>query len=199
MMGPLHYHDTESSQSVSLGTVYRQDSTGRVWRYAENGGTQADPGKLMVAAVDETDHNNMNWASAPSAGDTSVSVTLGGTAASAGDYKDGWLVSQDGTGEGYAYAVEGHPAASASASLTVELKEEIQEAGAASEANVDLVKSKYKDVVISVTDQADPPVGVFNATVVRYDSDLGTMCCVARRSQCNWRYACYRYWCRRSG
>jgi hypothetical protein len=107
----------------------------------------------------------MSFQTAPSVGDTEVKVTLGATAATANQYKDGYLVVQDGTGEGRAYAVEGHGAADASATLTVYLKEAIDTAGALSEANVDLIKNRWDDVVISVADQADPVVGVPNVAI----------------------------------
>lgn len=166
MLGPIHYHQTESSQSTGLGTVYRQDSSNRSWRYAENGAVAADPGKLFVAAAHDAQFSNMNFQTAPAAGDSSVKVTLGSTAASADDFAEGFLNFQDGTGEGLAYLVDGHDAASASATLEVNLQGEVVKvAGALSEANADLVKSLYKDVVISSTDQADPPAGVFNVSV----------------------------------
>lgn len=165
MTSPLHYHDTETTQSVSLGTVYRQDSTGRTWYYAENGGVAADPGKLMVAATQNAQRINLSFATAPAAGDTSISVTIGTGAETADTYKDGFAVVQDGTGEGILYPIEGHDAIDASSAGTFFLKEDIQVAGAVSETNVDLVKNQYKDVVISLTDQADPPVGVFNVSV----------------------------------
>jgi hypothetical protein len=70
------------------------------------------------------------------------------------------LVVQDGTGEGRAYPVEGHAAADASATLTVNLKEAIDTTGALSETNVDLIANLYKSIQISVSDQADTVVGV---------------------------------------
>lgn len=164
-ISPLDIHNTETTQSSEVGTVYRIDSVGKSYRYAENGGTAAGAGKLMVAATQTANHVNLSFASAPAAGDNYVSVTLGATAATAGDYANGQLVVQDGTGEGIAYDIEGHPAADASASLRVDLKKEITVAGAVSETNVDLVKNLWKDVVISVTDQADPIAGVFNVAV----------------------------------
>lgn len=168
MIGPLHYHDSESSQSgASLGTKYCQDTTGRVWKYAENGATQADPGKLMVQADIVANHINLSFSSAPAVGDRTVSVTLGATSAAADLYKDGFLVVQDGDGEGIAYAIEGHAAigSAGTGEFNLGLGESIQVAGATSETNVDLVKNTYKDVVISATDQADVPLGVFNVTV----------------------------------
>lgn len=168
MIGPIHYHDTETSQSADLGTVYRQHSTGRCYRYSENGGTAADPGKLMVNATQAANHLNMSFTTAPAAGDQFVEVTLGATAVTADDYRDGFVVIQDGTGEGILHPLASHGAYDASATgarFDLAAGEQIQVAGATSESNVDLIKSLYKDVVISVADQADNPVGVYNVSV----------------------------------
>lgn len=161
-LGPIHYHDTESTQTVALGTRY-EDAFGRVWKYTENGGTAAAPGKLMVCATQAANHIDLA-PSVAAAGVNEITVTLGATAATANDYKDGWAVCQDGTGEGIAYSIEGHPAADASATLAVQLRENLTAAIDAT-TDFDLIKSRYKDVVISVADQADKPVGIFNVTV----------------------------------
>jgi hypothetical protein len=121
----------------------------------------------MCTAVTVGNHINLSFTSAPAAGDQEVAVTLGATVLTANDYWGGFLNVQDGTGEGILYPVGAHPAADASASVTIPLAEgeQIQVAGATAETNVNLEKSLYKDVVISTTDQADVPVGVFNVTV----------------------------------
>lgn len=166
MIGPLHYFDTESTQSVSLGTPYKQPSTGKVWHYALNGGTALDRGKLAVQATTTANHVNLSFATAPAVGDSEVSVTLGATSAAADLYKDGILNVQDGTGEGFAYSIEGHAAIDSAGTGLFRLGngETIQVAGATAEANVDLIRNTYAGVVISATDQADLPLGVFNVT-----------------------------------
>lgn len=167
MIGPLHYHDTETTQSVALGTPYKQPTTSRVWKYAENGGTAADPGKLFAQAVVVANHVDLSFSAAPAIGDTELSITLGATLAAENDYKDGFAVVQDGTGEGIAYLIEGHDAIASAGTGVFKLAkgEKVIVAGATAETNVDLIKNLYKDVVISSTDQADVPVGVFNVSV----------------------------------
>lgn len=167
-LGPLHYHDTETTQSVSLGTVYRQDSSGRVWRYSENGAVQGDPGKLMVEAVTVgANHTNLSFQTAPAVGDQQILVTLGGTLVAVDDYRDGFAVIQDGAGEGILHQLSSHPAfdASATATFGIARGEQIQVLGVTGELNVDLAKSQYKDLVLASTDQNDVPVGVYNVTV----------------------------------
>lgn len=157
---------SSSVRETALGSPYDGlQAESRCWKYAENGGTQADPGKLMVAADVVANHIDLSFTVAPAVGDRQVTVTLGATAVSADDYRDGFVNVQDGTGEGRAYGVEGHPAAASAGNLVLDLKENVRAAGATGEANVNLVKNLYKDVVISAVDQADVPVGVFNETV----------------------------------
>ncbi len=162
---PLHYLETTSSKPASLGTPYRQEQSGRSWRLSENGGTQADPGKLMVQAAHSTDFADLAPTAAVTAGSREITLTLGSTGLTAGDFEDGFAVVQDGAGEGIAYQIEGHGTYDAAATdAEIVLKEEVQVA-LATTSDVDLVKNLYKDVVISSTDQADKPAGVFNVQI----------------------------------
>lgn len=133
---------------------------GKTFRYVKAGASNLARGKLVVAPTVVANHLNMSWATAPAIGDTKVTVTLGATAATKDQYAGGELVVQDGTGEGRSYIVSGNLAASSGATCTVFLKEAIDTAGVASEANVDLLASPWNGVVISVTDQADLAIGV---------------------------------------
>ena len=149
-----------ATKEISLGSRY-EDQYGRVFRYCLAGGTTLARGKLTVAIDTVANNNNLSFAVAPAVGDTSVTVTLGGTAVTADQYKDGWLNVQDGTGEGRLYRIEGHGAqATTTGNVVINLAEPIDTAGALAEANVDLVYNKYAGLVISAADQADVPVGV---------------------------------------
>ena len=160
---PSDIHETSSSKQLPLGTK-GETSDGRVFRYTEAGGTALDPGKLCVAATIVANHENMAVQAAAAVGDTSVSVTLGATAATADDYADGYLIINDAAGEGIAYRVSGHPAADASATLTVSLHDSVRVALTTS-SQATLQKNPWKDVVVSATDQADTPTGVPNVTI----------------------------------
>lgn len=159
MLAISKYDQTSSTQLDRLGAGQFDALGGRVFHYAEAGGTALDRGKLTVQAT-HSNLSDLSFQTAPAVGDTEVKVTLSSQALSADDLKDGWFVVQDATGEGRAYPVEGHAAASASATATITLKEAIDTAGALSETNVDLIKNLYKDIVISASDQNDVPVGV---------------------------------------
>ena len=161
-MGVVAFGRVDKISSVAahqLGDVYR-DSYGRCFVYAKAGGTALGRGKLAVQPTTVANHNNMSFAVAPTAGDTKIQVTLGATAATADQYKDGWMVVNDGTGQGRLYPVEGNLAADSAGTCVVYLKEAIDTTGALSEANVDLEYGKWNGTVISAADQADCPAGV---------------------------------------
>jgi hypothetical protein len=164
-LSPSTPYETGSVKLVDLGAAYRQDSTGRSWHYAEAGGSDLDPGKLAVAATVDAQRINLSFASAPAVGDKVVSITIGTGNAAADDFEDGWLVVQDGTGEPNLYPIEGHNAITASTAGNIYLKEAIRTAGATAQTGCDLLKNRYKDIVISVTDHADPLAGVPNVTI----------------------------------
>jgi len=149
-----------TTQQVSLGHRF-EDRFSRVFYYAY-AATAVGRGKVAKTAAVIGNHNNMSFQTAPAVGNMSVKVTLGGTAATADQYKDGWLVVQDGTGEGRAYPIEGHSAqTSTTGTLEVFLKEPIDTAGALAEANVDLIYNKYDELLPPAdTSQAYIPVGV---------------------------------------
>lgn len=148
----------------ALGTM-GLTGDGRVYRYVRAGATALDPGKLTVAATQAANHENIAVAAAAAVGDTSVTVTLGATAATANQYADGYLVINDAAGEGIAYPITGHPAADSAASLTVQIAKPGIQVALTTSSEASLVLSPWADIVISATDQADMPVGVPNVTI----------------------------------
>jgi hypothetical protein len=152
----------KSSPTDVVGEFGAKTTQGnRTFRWAKAGASALDPGKLCVAPTVVANHINRSWATVPAVGDMVVFVTLGATAATANQYKDGFLVVQDGTGEGRAYEIEGNTAvASGGGTCEISLKEAIRVAGAASESGCDLIANPYSAAVISVTDQADEAIGV---------------------------------------
>lgn len=156
-------HETGATQLHPLGTIgFTLDN--RKYVYGKAGATALAAGKLVVNADPVTNHTNIAVASAAAVGATQVTVTLGATAATANQYAEGFLVINDAAGEGIAYKIASHPAADASASLTVTLEDEVQVALTTS-SEASLVYNLYDNVVISATDQADMAVGVPNVAV----------------------------------
>src|SRR3990167_2506565 len=145
---------------VSIGTRH-EDAFGRVFYYAF-AATAVGRGKVARDAAAIANHSNMSFQTAPAVGDTSVKVTLGGTALTADQYKDGWLVNQDGTGEGRIYKIEGCDAqTSTSGTAVIYLAEQIDIVMGVSESNVDFVYNHYDELLPPADNgQNYLPVGV---------------------------------------
>ena len=154
--------ETSSTQQEDLGTVHRLDD-GREYRYVKAGGVNLAAGSLVVPGNIVANHTNIAVAVAAAIGDTEITVTLGATAATADQYKDGYVTVNDVDGQGITYKVAGHAAADASASLVVQLEEPIEVALATS-SQVSL-ETPYGAVVVAPVDQADAPVGVPNVAI----------------------------------
>ena len=148
---------TEATASHQLGSV-GHDGTGRTYRYSQAAGTLVAVGKLCIAADITTNHEDLAVNTA-AAGDTSLDVTLGGTAITGNEYMEGYVVVTDATGEGAVYTIKSAPATALNSTVTITLYEPIVVAFAAA-TTVTLVRNKYRDLLISDGTQADLPVGV---------------------------------------
>jgi hypothetical protein len=162
-IAPNDVLETSSTAEVQIGTKAVLED-GREFRYAKAGGADLDPGKLCVAATVVANHVNIAVAAAAAAGATEVTVTLGATAATENQYAGGFITINDAAGEGIAYRISGHPAADASASLTVTLAQPLAVA-LTTDSEASLEVHPYSGAVISATDQADMPVGIPNVTI----------------------------------
>ena len=135
-----------TTKFTQLGSRY-VDGYGRSFYYGY-AATAVGRGKVARAAAVVAAHDNLNFAVAPAVGDRIAKVTLDSGAITADQYQDGWLVVQDGTGEGRAYRIEGNEAqATTTGTATIYLAEAIDTAGAVSEANVDLIYNKYDELL----------------------------------------------------
>lgn len=145
---------------------------GREYRLSQVGATALVAGKLYSEAAQITNHHNLTPVAA-AVGATSVTVTLGGTAATANQYLNGYLlVEADGGSGGLAglmYQIGGNPAANSSASLTVQLNDPLTNLITTS-AKVTLIPNQYSGIIISAAAATGNPVGVavFAATASYY-------------------------------
>lgn len=160
---------TSRVNGVRLGEV-GVTVDGRVYRYAQAGGTDLDPGKLCVNADANADVVNKTVARTYAAGTQEVIIDAGGAIA-ADAYIDGTLAITDATGEGVLSRVVGNTVTTGAAELTVFLQEPIPVALTIDVSEATLLKSPWDDIVISATDQADQPVGVPNVLID--DADYG--------------------------
>jgi hypothetical protein len=154
-----------SVQQHPLGTR-GIDPNGNVFRYV-SAGEALGAGVVVMQAAGIANHD-MDLVTAAAAQDaTSVTVTLGGTAATLDQYKQGYLYVNDGPGEGHSYAIAGHPAADSSATLAVRLEsgDDIRVALTTSSL-CGLMANPYSSVEVYDADDIDGiPAGVSTTAV----------------------------------
>jgi len=133
----------------------KEFSDGRVFRLAKNGAVALAAGKIVVQDDETANHITLAPAVA-AAGDRTLTVTLGATAAVANEYAEGFAVNIT---TGKIYKIKSHPAAALSTALTLTLYDDIDVAIPITD-DIDLVHNPYYGVIISVADQADIVMGV---------------------------------------
>lgn len=146
-----------SVQEHALGSVGFAEN-GRTFRYVKAGGTALVPGKLQQGPAVVANHQNIACAVA-ALGATSVTVTLGATAATANQYAGGTLVINDVDGEGHTYRIASHPAAGSGETLVLTLDDPILVALTAN-SEACLFPNLYNGVVVNPTTPTNAPVGV---------------------------------------
>ena len=148
-------HQESSTQLYPLGHRVALND-GRVYHYAENGGTGLAPGKLVGSPLVFTEReSSITVAAAVNA--TTVTYTAVGTI-TANQYQDGFLCVVGNTGEGIQYKIKSHPAIAAAATGVITLYDGIITALDVT-SDVILTPSLYKDVILN-PDQVIKSVGV---------------------------------------
>lgn len=133
---------------------------GDIYRYVKVGGSTIAAGKLQQAPAAVANHTNVTGTGVVGAlGATEVTLTVGATAVTADQYKDGYLVMNDATGEGYTYRIAGNDAIASSGSGVFRLKDPVQVALVASTSEYTLVSNPGNGVV-EVASAVRKPVGV---------------------------------------
>lgn len=133
---------------------------GREFRFVSAGAVALVPGKLQQASAQIANHQNLAPTANASSGATSVTVTLGATAATANYYSGGWMLVTTSTGAGYQYQIAGHPAADASATLTLTLGDALLTSLASASTKIDLIANPYSNVIVNPATASSAPVGV---------------------------------------
>jgi len=111
-----------TTQGQALGAIGRTRD-GRMYRYVKAGAADLVAGNVVQAPAIVPNHLALTPVAA-AVGATQVTVALGATLASAGQYAEGWLNVDTTPGNGELYAISGHPAAALSTNLTVTLRPE---------------------------------------------------------------------------
>lgn len=152
------FNQTTSANEIQLGAKF-YDQAGNEYTWAKAGAVALVAGNLLQAAAEVTNHQNCAPTATASIGATSVTITLGATAATANQYAGGWMVVTETPGEGYKYLISSHPAADSGATLTLTLSDALQVALTTS-SHVDLVPNQYDGVIANPTTATSNPVGV---------------------------------------
>ena len=151
---------TNTTKKRALGTILELPD-GREFKYALNGGSAISSGKLASSAAMIGNHDMDLTTAAASVGDTSITVTLGGTAATKDQYADGYIYTNDGTGQGQIYRIASNPAADGSATLAVTLAANDPVAVACTATTLSgLVVNPYSGIVVSPTSITNRTLGV---------------------------------------
>lgn len=156
-------HEDSTDQKHPLGSKGVTDD-GRTYRYSQAAGTALAPGKLVVAPDITTNHEGIA-VNKFAIGDRTITVSLAGTGISSNEYDEGFVFIIDDAGQGIMYAIKNIPDSdSGSEDIVITLAEPIRVA-AVDNTTVTLYRNKYRDVVVSDTNQVDLPVGVPNVTI----------------------------------
>ena len=150
------------SQNSPLGTRLVLND-GRVFVYCLNGAVALDPAKLAQGPVNTSTYTNLADVTVPAKGDTLVSLTNGATTIAANKFDDGYLISDDDTGEGQIYKIKSHTVeAAGSAQVDITLYDSIRVACAAA-TTYSLTRNPYDQTIIQVASgstQTSRTVGV---------------------------------------
>ena len=151
---------TNTTKKRALGTILELPD-GREFKYALNGGSAISSGKLASSAAMIGNHDMDLTTAAASVGDTSITVTLGGTAATKDQYADGYIYTNDGTGQGQIYRIASNPAADSSATLAVTLaSNDAVSVALDSTTESGLAVNPYSGIVVSPTSVTNRTLGV---------------------------------------
>ncbi len=134
---------TDSSLATLVGAPFA-GSDGRRFVLVQ-GGASAIASGLLVQSPASIGANHTGLATAAAAiGATQITVTLGGTAATANQYQGGFAVISAGTGIGQTLKIASHPAqTSTSGTLVLTLEDPLSVATSASDSKTSLTLPQY--------------------------------------------------------
>lgn len=122
-------------------------SDGRTFRYVKAGAVALVPGNFLQSPAVVANHVNLTPTALPSAGDTTITVTLGATAATANYYAGGVVVVEKGTlGVGQTLMIKSHPAAGSAATLVLTLEDPVVTTMTGT-VTVSLIANNYNGVI----------------------------------------------------
>lgn len=122
---------------------------GRKFHYCLNGATALAAGKMIETPAWATDHTALAVNTAAK-GDMTLTITNGASTAITKDmYADGYVFTEDDTGEGQMLKIKSHPAAAVSASCVLTLYDPVRVAFAAA-TTVGIAKNPFSGTIVTV-------------------------------------------------
>lgn len=164
--------DARSTSTTKNGVLLGQKAVtrdGKVYRWSLNGAVALAAGKTNTGVARVANHANLALASTSNiaVGSTKISVTLGGTAATADQYVDGYAVINDGTGVGQSFFLVGNSAqTSTTGTVDLYLAEAVTAALViTSDTKVTLIPNPNALTVVTPAVVTNPINGVANVAV----------------------------------
>jgi hypothetical protein len=157
--------EISATAKYPLGTKL-EARDGRIWRYCKAGGTQLSAGLMgQSPAVSAGIENEAQTGYTTNIGDTTIAVLVTtGSSLTPADLAGGYLVVEDGTGEGHYYKINTASWATSDTILTVLLDEPIQVATEAT-SEVTLYPNPWTGIIVTPTTVTGYCVGVTNRVV----------------------------------
>lgn len=141
---------------------------GKVYRWSLNGAVALAEGKTNTGVARVANHSNLALASTSNiaVGSMKISVTLGGTAATADQYADGYATVNDSTGVGQSFFIVGNSAqTSTTGTVDLYLAEPVTVALVIATTKVTLTPNPNANVVVTPAVVTNPVAGVSNVPV----------------------------------
>lgn len=161
---PQSPYTLSTTQHHQLGTKLVAHD-GRVFYYgAHTLSTTLSRGLLMTQAAVEANHQNRTTTG--TAGQNTVTIAIGATAITSGQYVDGYFWEDSGTGAGQFRRIKSHGTSAGSTTETITLYDEITTTFASTPTG-SLQKNAYRDLVVHPGNAvlAGLPVGIVNVDV----------------------------------
>jgi hypothetical protein len=155
-----------SDQRHKLGTRMAL-ADGRVYRYALDSGSGIAAGRLVQApATDAADDMDLAWSAGAAVGGTTITTGTSLTITK-DQYKEGWLYTNDGTGEGQIYPIKSNTAVSGATGcvFTIDDEDGFAVALTATTSLFGVVYNIYDGVLVQPTSITNAAVGVSTTTV----------------------------------
>lgn len=155
---------TDSALETLVGSRWDLNDGREVILVQAGSATTVASGKLYQDAAIIADHQNLDVTaftaySANGNVPATVTATLGGTAVTANQYRGGYVLVNDVTGEGQTLRIASHPAADAATSLTITL-EDAPNTALGTSSEICLVPAHGNGVIIFPTTATNVAAGV---------------------------------------